>query len=67
MQDEEILERKVNDLGKEASNEMDRMPFRWVEVKFAWVPVRATTPQPPFSLLTTPAWIAAWQTKESAR
>lgn len=67
MQVEEMLGRKVKDLGKGASNGMLLMPFRVVEGKFVWVPVRVTTPQPPWELEMMPAWMAAWQRKESAR
>lgn len=64
---EGMSERKVKDLGKVEEKGMLRMPWRVVDGKVDWEPVRRATPQPPLSLPTRPAWMAAWQMKESPR
>lgn len=59
--------RNRKDFGNADGNEIDLNPW----ARLAWyssaAPVNSTTPQPPFESDIAPAWIAAWQTKLSAR
>lgn len=60
-------ERKVNEDGNSASKGMLSIPW-WVDAgKSCWVPAMLKTPQPPYRLVMTPAWMADAQMKESER
>jgi hypothetical protein len=58
--------RKLNALGKVDGNAADKIPCFLTDGKECAAPSSLTTPQPP-SFEIAPAWIAAWQTKLSAR
>lgn len=58
---------KLKDLGNVDGKPIDVNPF-WVTDGYECAaPSSVTTPQPPAGFETTPAWIAAWQMKLSAR
>jgi ribosomal protein L21E len=59
--------KKLNDFGNVDVNSVEVNPFRVDVGNECAAPSSFTTPHPPPASVTTPACIAAWQTKLSAR
>ena len=58
---------KVNDFGNVEGKPDDTIPCCLDGGKLCAAPSRRTTPQPPTEFEMAPEWMAAWQTKLSAR
>ena len=58
---------KPKDFGNVDVNSAEVNPFRVDDGNECAAPSSFTTPQPPPASVTTPAWMAAWQMKLSAR